>query len=243
MAISYTNSFGGYVGSTPSSYTYSFTTSGTNRGLVVGVGLQKTGGVTDVLTGITYGGTAMTYIDKYQVSSVGYDYFYYLANPATGANNVVISLSSAVTYIFSCCASYAGVSQTGMLDNSSRDQTASGSSLTTSVTSVADNCWNVLYVFAARSDITAGTGSTNRATDANASNIMDSNSAKTPEGSYSMSASWSSSAAVQFQASIAPYVAASGPANVKTWNGLAQASVKTVNGLAIASVKSRNGIT
>lgn len=37
-------------------------------------------------------------------------------------------------------------------------------------------------------------------------------------------------------------VSASGPANVKTINGLALASVKTVNGLAIASVKTVNGL-
>lgn len=35
---------------------------------------------------------------------------------------------------------------------------------------------------------------------------------------------------------------ASGPALVKTFNGLATASVKTVNGLAIASVKTKNGL-
>lgn len=35
---------------------------------------------------------------------------------------------------------------------------------------------------------------------------------------------------------------ASGPANVKTINGLAKASVKTLNGLAIASVKTINGL-
>lgn len=35
---------------------------------------------------------------------------------------------------------------------------------------------------------------------------------------------------------------ASGPAGVKTWNGLAAASVKTVDGLAIASVKTRDGL-
>ncbi len=39
------------------------------------------------------------------------------------------------------------------------------------------------------------------------------------------------------------YSTDSGPANVKTVNGLAKASVKTVNGLAMASVKSINGLT
>jgi len=36
---------------------------------------------------------------------------------------------------------------------------------------------------------------------------------------------------------------ASGPANLKTFDGLAKASVKTINGLAIASVKSVDGLT
>jgi hypothetical protein len=34
-----------------------------------------------------------------------------------------------------------------------------------------------------------------------------------------------------------------GPANIKTYNGIASASVKTINGVAIASVKTWNGIT
>lgn len=36
--------------------------------------------------------------------------------------------------------------------------------------------------------------------------------------------------------------AASGPANLKTWHGLAKASIKTMNGLAIASVKTFDGL-
>jgi hypothetical protein len=36
--------------------------------------------------------------------------------------------------------------------------------------------------------------------------------------------------------------ASSGPANLKTWNGLAKASVKSINGLAIASVKTVDGL-
>lgn len=38
------------------------------------------------------------------------------------------------------------------------------------------------------------------------------------------------------------YQAASGPANLKTVNGLAKASIKTIDGLAIASVKTYNGL-
>lgn len=37
--------------------------------------------------------------------------------------------------------------------------------------------------------------------------------------------------------------ASSGPANLKTWNGLAKASVKSINGLAIASIKNIDGLS
>ncbi len=41
---------------------------------------------------------------------------------------------------------------------------------------------------------------------------------------------------------VVTYTTVVGPANVKTYNGLAAASVKTINGLAIASVKTYNGL-
>lgn len=41
---------------------------------------------------------------------------------------------------------------------------------------------------------------------------------------------------------IKPYSAVVGPANMKTYDGLASASVKTMDGLAIASVKTFNGL-
>ena len=39
------------------------------------------------------------------------------------------------------------------------------------------------------------------------------------------------------------YSTVSGPANMKTWNGLAKASIKTMGGLAIASVKTWDGLS
>ena len=44
------------------------------------------------------------------------------------------------------------------------------------------------------------------------------------------------------QVSFKAAAVASGPANLKTFNGLAKASVKTINGVAIASVKTVNGV-
>jgi len=39
------------------------------------------------------------------------------------------------------------------------------------------------------------------------------------------------------------YTAAAGPANLKSFNGVAKASIKSINGTAIGSIKSVNGVT
>lgn len=39
------------------------------------------------------------------------------------------------------------------------------------------------------------------------------------------------------------YPFSSGPANLKSWNGLAKASIKSINGLAIASIKNIDGLS
>jgi len=62
-------------------------------------------------------------------------------------------------------------------------------------------------------------------------------------GTKTITYSWSSQYAATVCAQIEIYAAPSGPANIKTFNGLATASTKTVNGLAIGSVKSKNGLT
>ena len=71
----------------PGPQTYSFTNTAGNL-LLVGVVLRDKG---DTLTGITYGGVAMTLVDKVNYSGTSSSYLYYLLAPATGANNVVIS--------------------------------------------------------------------------------------------------------------------------------------------------------
>lgn len=40
-----------------------------------------------------------------------------------------------------------------------------------------------------------------------------------------------------------PFTGQTGPANLKTWDGIAEANLKTIQGVALASVKSWNGIT
>lgn len=80
-----------YVGGFAGTHTFGYACSGTNRLLLVGIG---SGASSDVITGVTYNGVAMT-------RAVGLSpggpsaYWYYLVAPPTGNNDVVVTLSSA----------------------------------------------------------------------------------------------------------------------------------------------------
>ncbi len=70
------------------------TTAGTNRVLVVGVSINITNNTGAAVTGVTYQGTALTlsgaHIDAGNTRRVE---LWYLINPATGTNNVVVTLN------------------------------------------------------------------------------------------------------------------------------------------------------
>lgn len=122
------------------SLTYAHTNAGSN--LILMVGITITTG-TDLLTGVTYAGAAMTLVGKIQRNGAGnYEYLFYKINPATGNNNVVASFSSAPPNIASGACSYTGALQTGQPDSSATG-TVAGADLTLTTTVVASNCWLV----------------------------------------------------------------------------------------------------
>ena len=148
-------------------------------GTILWVGVVSYNG-TDVITGVTYNGVSMTRALAIAQGANGYVYLYYLASPATGANDVVVSQSASVT-IQAVAASYTGASTTGIPDTSNTATGTSGSS-TVSVTTVADNCWGVGVTWTNRtnSDGTLGAiigGLTSQFS------MFDSNSSLTPAGS------------------------------------------------------------
>ncbi len=202
MAIAFDSSSNG-AALPGSSLTYSHTCSGANRILFVGVDVFNPN--TDDVTSVTYGGLAMTQIIKTNIS-VQRDYLYYLVNPPTGANNIVITKSTSVS-IRSCSASYTGVKQSSQPDASASNTAASPvTSITKAITTIADNCWVVSFVFNDANVSTAGTGTTKRDSAASFHAIGDSNSAKTPAGSYSMQ--WTNGTAnfSMVMASFSPHV-------------------------------------
>lgn len=102
------------------SLTWSHTCTGTNRVLIVGV--VATNGVT--ISGVTYGGSAMSSIASVSSGARAHRMFR-LTNPATGANDVVVTVSAS-SIILGGAISFTGN------DNNSLNGTGTGSGTNTS---------------------------------------------------------------------------------------------------------------
>lgn len=207
MAIAFDNS--NTSNSTSSAtLTYSLTVgTGANRFLIVGFSFNKL--VLPSITGVTYNGVAMTASANNPKNPTG-DVtvavaLFYLANPASGANNVVITLGGTADGISSQAASYTGV------NNIPQDFSvvgASGTSATLTTTTTIDNSWLVgIFRNDADGNGTAGTGTTRRASITGQSALYDSNAALTPAGSYSIISTFSSAPYSGIGFSMAPATA------------------------------------
>jgi len=192
MAIAFDTAVDG-GNNTGTSLTWSHTCTGSLGLLIVGFAGDNIGGADDI-TSVTYNSVAMTLADKQVNPSSGGDrntYLYFLLGPATGAHNVVISCSGS-HLLQGGSASYTGVKASGQPDAHTVNAETSSSlkTLTTSVTTVADNCWTVLVenCYDGGTPPVAGAGSTRRTFDATNGGwgIFDSNAVVHPAGSKSM---------------------------------------------------------
>ncbi len=173
MAIALdTSTYGSFVGS-GTSLTWSHTCTGSDLVLFVGVIANDT---TDLVTGVTYNGVAMTLVGKENATTDRWTSLYVLAGPATGTHSVVVSTSSAC-YITGLSTSYTGGHQTTPIDSHVEAVAGSASSLTATTTVVASGCWLVGMGRSNISPVDAGTGTTERAqeTDFNSGGLCDSN--------------------------------------------------------------------
>ena len=184
-------------GSTGTSWTFAHSCSGSNRILFVSLTIYSG---SDLVTGITYNGVAMTRVATVQsIDGDQRQYLYYLVAPATGSNNVVVSASSSV-FMAGGAISYTGAKQTGQPDANTTGTTGQGSSSTATLSSVANNCWMVVgwgnnggygysssvtngYLRVGRTSAGAGGGTA----------IVDSNAVITPAGSLAITVSTASS--------------------------------------------------
>src|ERR1700756_3968755 len=144
MAIAFDASSRG-SGTSVSSLTVSHTCSGSNRILLVALEWVE-GPTTD--TGVTYNGVAMTAIFQgFNPTGTRRMSLYYIVAPATGTNNIVASWGSSTfgTTIL-LALSYTGAKQAGVPDASTSGGSASGSPVTATVTTIADNAWLVGFL-------------------------------------------------------------------------------------------------
>lgn len=166
----------------PPSDTLSHTCTGTNRYLIVGTLIQGS----QTCTGVTYNGVAMTQLATVSSSNISTGetiYLFGLANPSSGTNNIVASFSGgAVRGIMA--SSFTGAQQDSSTSEATNSGTGASGTATVSVTTLTDNDWLVGFA-RGESNTTAGSGTTIRGATANI-NMMDSNGAKTPTGSYSL---------------------------------------------------------
>jgi len=199
MAIAFDAGSTDFIASA-SSRTFAHTCTGSNRGLFVGV--EGDGG--DLLTGATYAGVAMTLIDKRQRTAGRFEYMFYLAAPATGANNVALTAGGAIQ-MRSVAASYTGVAQTGQPEATNWGIADSVTAQALAVTTLTDNAW-VIGLFESGQLISAGSGTTLRQAAATAVlALVDSGGPVTPAGSKTLNVNLSTTTnSVGIVAVIAP---------------------------------------
>lgn len=120
--------------------------SGTNRMLVVGVGIEHIGAAdAAAITGITWNGTAMTKIlatEAYRSGTEGRVELWYLIAPATGSNDLVVTSGATCDAIGAWAMALSGVAQTAP-DASTSNNTGAGQDTVRSVTltTAANNSW------------------------------------------------------------------------------------------------------
>jgi len=157
-----------------SSLTYSHTCTGSNLYLLVGVWV----GGGNTISGVTYNGVAMTQLGTANASNSRKPYLFGLANPATGANNVVVS-ASGTTLIYAVSESYTGTSSTQPDGTANTGNVTNQASITGTVTVTQNNCWLVMFVNSGTDDAlgsgSAGAGTTLRIQGDSNSSLYDSN--------------------------------------------------------------------
>lgn len=191
------------VTNTSATHTFSHTCTGSNVILFVHAFNQSNA---DTITSCTYNGVAMTLITKQVNSTDRFLYMFYLINPATGANNVVITANTSANNIGGGASSYTGVKQLGQPD-ASTSKTASGTTITTNLTTISDSCWVILFTTTSAAVPAASTNSTLRTPNnvpVGGEKIFDSNGVVSPAGSFSMAITGSGGAIGVIMASFSP---------------------------------------
>jgi len=171
MAIAYDSS-GTLARANTSSLSGSFTNT---AGDALWVDVMLDGTISNLVTGVTYNGVAMTQIDTQARSNV-IDvriYTYFMIAPATGSNTLTVSLSSSAQ-VRATAVSYRGVKQSTTIDNQIITNAINvNSPKSRNLTPVADNCWvRAVFYVSGNTNLAAGTATTARQTNTSGTNSI-----------------------------------------------------------------------
>ena len=244
MALAIDSTSGG-AGGRAASLTWAHTCTGSDLVLIVGVSVYKNGGGPYTISGVTYNGDAMTL-----ANDIGDNkkraYIFYLVNPDTGGSyNIIATVAGGSSFVTVSggAVSITGASQTDPIGVTGGAISRSSDISTAVTTTVADSI--LIDVFNCSDNPqshTAGAGQTRYESRDGHMCMSGSYKATTTVGNYTMSWKLGYGSSNYVHNIVEVVSAISGPANVKTYKGLASASVKTCKGLAIASVKTKKGL-
>lgn len=183
MSIAFDAASSGTISAGTSSATFAHTVTGSDTIGHVFVA-QQSDPTAVRITGVTWNGVAMTKIKTYTNTTNDSLYLWELVGVTTG--DIVVSRDTTSNTGWCNAVSHTGASQTGQPDATDSANTTT-TSLATSVTTVADNCWAVLGAFDSDGGtITASTNSTQRVAVTSFVKMFDNNTDITPAGSYTM---------------------------------------------------------
>lgn len=128
----------GTSGTAVASLTYAHTCSGSNRLLFVVVGYGDTPANAYEVTGITYNAVAMTRSWVKHGTAWVHNEGWYLINPATGANNVIVTFTNSVFQCASGGVSFNGVNQTTPTGTAVTDSKSTGNPTVTVSSSTSE---------------------------------------------------------------------------------------------------------
>jgi len=176
--------------------------------LAVGAGSAQEG--TDIITGCTFNGDALTKADDMDGGDATYASIWYLDTPDVGTYNVVCTTSTSCRCTFLIAAFFSGSSGFGASD--ATGVSSAGSSISTSLTTTGAN--SVIFAFATRNgstdDLTpVGSGHEQIAADVGESRGYDATATTTTVGSYS--STWNTSSSKVMKQGVLEVLEGSGP--------------------------------
>jgi hypothetical protein len=191
---------------------YTVPSTGQNRALIVIS--QKLGSSTKPTTA-TYNGVSMTKIVDLTSSQQGSGVMYYLANPATGANDIVVNWGAASTEHIIIAFTLQDIVQSSPVDVSGQNNTAGATSLSHTITTTVDN--DLLITWMGNGNVSSptpgGTQSTIANIDGTDGDAHSSDDPQTTAGNYTGSYSWTTSRPADIYITSLKYLAPTPAAN------------------------------